>query len=154
MAQRIISFELTMPNKGSWNGKWSGENDKYFIINSYSEKYLNSKDYFKRLLDKGTDSWYYNFGDGWGANVQAQIIDGIESRKRRKASKGFCGYDWMVESILFIGKIDPDYKKQMSESINRPLATKEDVKEVSVAMGFNERITNFEEPYEKDKQVL
>ncbi len=105
MAQRIVSFELTMPNKGSWNGKWSGENSKYFIIKKISDKYLSSKDYFKDLLDKGRDSWYYSWGDGWGANVVVEIIDGQLSRKRRKQSKGFCGYDWMVDEILFKGKI-------------------------------------------------
>lgn len=28
----MVSFILTMPNKGSWNGKWAGEGNLYCII--------------------------------------------------------------------------------------------------------------------------
>ncbi len=28
----MIAFILTMPNRVSWNGKWSGENDIHAII--------------------------------------------------------------------------------------------------------------------------
>jgi len=102
---KTISFELTMPNVGSWNGKWTGADSKYYIIEKISDRYLNSKEHFKTLLEKGSDSWYYNFGDGWGANVKAQIIDSIEAKKRRKVSKGFAGYGWMVDSIKYHGEI-------------------------------------------------
>ena len=27
----IVCFELSMPNVGSWNGKWSGEDRRYII---------------------------------------------------------------------------------------------------------------------------
>ncbi|MBR2999575.1 MAG: hypothetical protein IKF39_01140 [Oscillospiraceae bacterium] len=27
----ILCFELSMPNRGSWNGKWSQENDLHII---------------------------------------------------------------------------------------------------------------------------
>lgn len=116
MENRIVSFELTMPNKGSWNGKWTGDNEKYYIIKTLSEKFLNSKEYFKRLVDKGSDNFYYSFGDGWGANVVVEIIDGVESRKRRRISKGFWGYDWMVESILYHGRIEVDRKNLLVTS--------------------------------------
>jgi hypothetical protein len=102
---KILSFELTMPNVGSWNGQWTGADRKYYVINSVSDKYLKSKEHFKKLLEKGRDSWYYNFGDGWGANVSVQIIDSIEARKRRKLSKGFAGYDWMIDSSVYYGEI-------------------------------------------------
>lgn len=104
---KTISFELTMPNVGSWNGKWTGADKKYFIIKKISDRYFNKEEHFKDLREKGSDSWYYNFGDGWGANVHAEIIDGYEARKRRKQSKGFAGYDWMVESIIMNGEIKP-----------------------------------------------
>ena len=49
---------------------------------------------------------YYNFGDGWGANVSVRIVEGAKSRNQAiKGSKGFCGYDWMIDSILKHGKI-------------------------------------------------
>lgn len=94
-----------MPNVGSWNGKWTGEGQKYFVIEKISDRYLNSKEYFKTLLEKGSDSWYYSFGDGWGANIRVQIIDSAEAKKRKKISKGFCGYEWMIDSIKFYGEI-------------------------------------------------
>lgn len=105
---KIISFELTMPNVGSWNGKWTGEGEKYFIIKSVSNKFF--KDNIEKLLDgeKLYNSWYYNFGDGWGANVRMEIIDATIARHRRKVSKGFCGYGWMVDSIIKRGKITTD----------------------------------------------
>ena len=41
------------------------------------------------------------FGDdGWGANVNVKIVDSKEAAKVRKKTKGFCGYDWMIDSII------------------------------------------------------
>ena len=102
---KIISFELTMPNRGSWNGQWSGQEKKYYIVKSVSDRWLKKCEYFKQLLEKGRDSWHYNFGDGWSANVYAEIIDSSEAKKRRKASAGFSGYGWMVASIIYNGEI-------------------------------------------------
>ena len=28
----MIIFELTFPNRGSWNGKWSGEKDRHMPL--------------------------------------------------------------------------------------------------------------------------
>lgn len=89
-----------MPNKGSWNGKWTGEGHDYYIIRKLDK---NKCDAIMGNDDK--KSWYYNFGDGWGALVSAEIIDSMESKKRMKKSIGFCGYDWMIEEIEKYGKI-------------------------------------------------
>jgi hypothetical protein len=102
---KIMSFELTMPNVGSWNGKWSGADKKYYVVKNMSDKYVASKEWFKQLLEKGRDSWYYSFGDGWGANVSVEIVDSKEAARRRKISKGFCGYEWMIDSIMRKGEI-------------------------------------------------
>ena len=102
---KLISFELTMPNVGSWNGKWTGADKKYYVIDKITDRYLSSKDHFKTLLEKGSDSWYYNFRDGWGANVKAEIINAAEAKKRRKVSAGFAGYNWMIDSIKYYGEI-------------------------------------------------
>lgn len=49
---------------------------------------------------------YYNFGDGWGAGVSVKIVDGVKGKNAAiKGSKGFCGYEWMIDSILERGKI-------------------------------------------------
>lgn len=98
----LISFELTMPNNNSWNGRWSGEGKKYFVIRKFDKKTS------EKLLEKTVGmcaSHYYNFGDGWGANVKVQKVDAKEANKRRKISSGFCGYDWMIDEIILHGKI-------------------------------------------------
>lgn len=99
-----LSFELTMPNVGSWNGKWTGDDKKYFITKSVSDKFFKS-DIQPLLKDKTSESFYYNFGDGWGANVRMELVDADERKNRQKQSKGFAGYDWMVKSILLNGEI-------------------------------------------------
>lgn len=106
----LISFQLTMPNAGSWNGRWSGEGKKYYVIENISTRYLNSQEHFKLLLENNHDSWHYSWGDGWGANVTAEIIDASEAKKRRKESAGFCGYEWMIKAIKYHGEINTKYQ--------------------------------------------
>ena len=95
----IIQFTLSMPNNNSWNGKWSGEGNLYAIIHSTRAE----KSVGQRIIEKGY--FHYSFGDGWAAGITAKEIDGAMARKVRKASKGFCGYDWMVRSILYHNEI-------------------------------------------------
>jgi hypothetical protein len=116
---KIVSFELTMPNKGSWNGKWSGEDKKYFVIRKYSDKYFKSNENFKVLLENGSDGWHYSWGDGWGANVHAQIVSSAEATKRRKISRGFCGYEWMIDSIVRYGEIFASHEIPKETNINQ-----------------------------------
>lgn len=99
-----VSFELTMPNVGSWNGKWTGAAKKYWVIKSFRGHEANRilGHHFQEGQKK---SFYYNFGDGWGANVMMEVVDASEARKRAKNSAGFCGYEWMITSILKHGKI-------------------------------------------------
>lgn len=101
----IVSFQLTMPNVGSWNGKWSGEGSKYYVIKKVSERWIKKQEHFKTLLEANKDSWHYSWSDGWGANVTAEIVTSYEASKRRKQSSGFCGYEWMVDSIMWYGEI-------------------------------------------------
>lgn len=96
---KIISFELTMPSNNSWNGKWTGAEKKYYIIKRLSERSTEN------LLANG-DYYTHNFGDGWMAAVRVEIIDSKESAKRKKLSSGFCGYDWMVNSLIYSGSIN------------------------------------------------
>ena len=55
------------------------------------------------ILEKG--SYSYNFGYGWAARVDVKIANAREAANLRKKSKGFNGYDWMVQSILEFGEI-------------------------------------------------
>lgn len=98
-----VIFDLTMPNNNSWNGRWSGESDRHCITRRLKDaqaEELHGKDF------------YYNFGDGWGANVHCKISSGsVETRKANRQSKGFCGYDWMVDQVLKHGEILPRNKQ-------------------------------------------
>jgi len=89
MSGRYI-FQLTMPNNNSWNGKWSGENKVYTVAKTLTNKQK------ARLKE----SYYYNFGDGWGARVLVR-----PAKPREKVTNKFCGYNWMIDSILHHGEI-------------------------------------------------
>lgn len=104
----ILCFELSMPNVGSWNGKWSGEADYYAKTRSFGRgKEAIAK--ASEILDAGY--YHYNFGDGWSAGVSVRRVDSRESAKIRRRSRGFCGYDWMIDSILKHGTILIEEKK-------------------------------------------
>lgn len=90
----ILCFELSMPNRGSWNGRWSGENDVHIITKT--DRDIGNK----RILELDGKSFYYRWEDGWSACVSARIIDRGEATRLRKRNRGFCGYDWMVRSII------------------------------------------------------
>ena len=98
----ILQFTLSLPNNNSWNGKWTGEGNLYAITHNFG----NTKKATEKALSILTQkSYYYNFGDGWGASVSVKEIDTTESRKINKLSKGFCGYEWMIDEILTYGRI-------------------------------------------------
>lgn len=84
MSKRVI-FELSMPSNNSWNGKWSGEDNTYTVSKTLSEQKFQS---LKRR-------YTYSFGDGWVAAVSIR-----EAADREKATNRFCGYEWMIDSIL------------------------------------------------------
>ncbi len=95
-----VAFILTMPNNNSWNGKWSGEGKLYVKVRKLGKKWT------EKLLPNGESrSWYYNFGDGWGANVEARAVDLSEGNRLTRRSDGYMGYEWMIDSILQHGKI-------------------------------------------------
>ena len=94
----ILVFELSMPGVASWNGKWSGEKDCYAVVRS-----LKNKELVKRIVECG--SYSYRWDDGWSAMVTVKVVTSVEANKIRKKSKGFCGYDWMVDSIIKHQKI-------------------------------------------------
>ena len=98
----ILCFELSMPNVGSWNGKWSGE-DRFYarVVNFGRSKTANEK--AKAILNRGY--YHYNFGDGWSAGIRVSQVDAKEAAQIRKKSAGFCGYDWMIQSIKDNNKI-------------------------------------------------
>ena len=91
----MIVFELTMPNKGSWNGKWPQEGTCFVRICSQQKV---PKEYWNK-------DFYYRWDDGWTACVSVTQMPAAEARKIERRSKGFCGYDWMIDSIIECGQI-------------------------------------------------
>jgi hypothetical protein len=83
-----VLFTLSMPNRGSWNGGWSGEGRNFTITRTIRDK---------AFLAKMPAHWHYSWGDGWGAGISARVLSVGE---RAKKSDGFCGYDWMVANII------------------------------------------------------
>lgn len=101
---KTIAFVLTMPNVGSWNGKWSGEGRLYAVLERMTDKKAD------KLLEK--PSHHYSFTDGWGANVAIkEITDRAEARTMRRHTKGFCGYEWMIRSIKNLGTIKATHER-------------------------------------------
>ncbi|MEK6880186.1 MAG: hypothetical protein AABY22_11280, partial [Nanoarchaeota archaeon] len=98
---KTLCFELTMPNRGSWNGRWSGEGNYYAIIRKFSK---GGKQKSLDILNQ--KSYYYRWDDGWSASISVREVLGKEITQIKRKSNGFCGYDWMVDSIIDKGKIE------------------------------------------------
>lgn len=119
-----LAFTLSMPNRGSWNGGWSGEDRLFCIIKSFKTQKEIAK--AQGLLQKR--SFYYGWSDGWGASVSIKEVTPAEARQLRKKSSGFADYDWMVQSILDYGKILATHevadflKKQEDDKAEKVLA--------------------------------
>ena len=96
----ILAFTLSMPNCASWNGKWSGDGQKYVIVKSFRGK--KAIENAEKIRDTGY--YHYSWSDGWGAGISVKEIDSRDATKLRRESQGFCGYDWMVETICKYGK--------------------------------------------------
>ena len=98
----MIVFQLLpMPGVGSWNGKWSGSERLY--MRTWDERKVP-----KEYWDK---DFYYHWDDGWTACVTTTRMPAKEARKLERKSDGFCGYDWMIRSIIKNGDIryEEDY---------------------------------------------
>ncbi len=93
----IIEFELAMPGRSSWNGRWSGDGRQYLVYRTLTAKRCADLG----ITADGEGSWTHSFGDGWTARVTGRRV------KKRRRSDGFAGYEWMVSSVLDHGEIRP-----------------------------------------------
>ena len=96
----ILCFKLSMPVRNSWDGNWTGERNLYLQVIDFRGTEQEEK--ARAILEKGY--FVYKFKDGWVAGIDVFPVDdsyakGAANRLRRK-SAGFCGYDWMVTSII------------------------------------------------------
>ncbi len=115
----LVAFTLTMPNVGSWNGKWTGDAKLYCVVRSFTgKKGLADAD---KLIDAG--HWHYSWGDGWGASIEAKAVDSRTAGKLRRKSSGFYGYEWMIDTICMYGtplathEIQPFLQKQEAATV-------------------------------------
>jgi hypothetical protein len=95
-----IAFTLTMPGNNAWDGRWTGEKDLHARVFNVGRR-QDTRERYRKLRG----SHRYSFGDGWVACVTVREVDAAEARKLRRDSKGFCGYDWMIDSLRLHGKI-------------------------------------------------
>lgn len=103
---RYIAFELTMPRNNSWNGKWTGDSKRYIRIIKVSEKAFEDKfRKYKEILKQ--TPFFYDFSDGWEAQIDVKEVSLEEAKKLKKISSGFCSYDWMLQSLILYGEIKP-----------------------------------------------
>ena len=86
-----------MPCANSWDGKWSGDGRLYaktrYLDNTKADRELAAK-----ILDKSP--YNYRWLDGWVAQIDVKKVSAAEAAGIRKKSKGFYGYDWMIDSIM------------------------------------------------------
>ena len=98
----MIVFRLTMPHVNSWNGRWSQEDELH--IRTMDERQVP-----KEVWDK---DFYHHWDDGWTACVSVERMSASEARKLERKSKGFCGYDWMIRTIVKDGYIHYERKEE------------------------------------------
>ena len=96
----ILAFELSMPSNNAWNGRWSGDGECYAIVRAFRKGWPTTID-GAPIPERAT----YSFGDGWVAAVSVREVNRGDAARLRRRTRGFCGYDWMVESLLCVGRI-------------------------------------------------
>lgn len=101
----ILCFELSMPGVGSWNGQWSGASRYYAKVVNVGR---NKARLERARAALAVGRFHHAWEDGWRASVTVCEVDARDAASIRRRSNGFCGYDWMVDSILKFGRIDYD----------------------------------------------
>lgn len=96
-----LVFELSMPGRGSWNGLWSGEDNLYAVVEKLST--LKRIARASKILE--SQPYFYRWNDGWTARINVRSVEAAEASSIKRRSKGFCGYEWMIVSIIEHGKI-------------------------------------------------
>lgn len=103
---KTLLFEYGHSSIGSWDGKWSGDKEifaKTRVLKKEDLKVL--KDSGLSLIKGSSKEYFYNFGDGWTSKVTVTVGDSKSFSPIVKLSKGFMGYDWMIDSIIKNGEI-------------------------------------------------
>ena len=94
-----VLFTMSMPRNNSWNGRGSGD-DRSYCISKVAFRY--GKPVYPNLKE---GNYQYDFEDGWVANVNVKFVTPSEAKAAMKKSDGFCGYEWMCDEIMMLGRI-------------------------------------------------
>ncbi|MCW4048222.1 MAG: hypothetical protein NWE89_00665 [Candidatus Bathyarchaeota archaeon] len=97
-----------MPGRNTWNGAWSGDGRLFAIIRRYKSQKAEKR--ARSILERSAYS--YSWTDGWRARVTVRQVNFADARRLRRESKGFCGYDWMVDSIESDQKIIAPHERE------------------------------------------
>jgi hypothetical protein len=97
----ILSFTLTMPQNGAWNGKWTGDDKLFCKMHDFGRGKLANNN--ARFLQG--KNFKHDFGDGWAANIKVEKVTAIKAALLKKKSTGFSTYGWMIDSIIEHGEI-------------------------------------------------
>lgn len=103
MATTRIAFQLSMPGRASWDGRWSGEKNLYVDVRPV-------RDQIKATNILAGGPYVYRWDDGWAASISVREVTPTESRSLRERSDGFCGYGWMIDRIISHGRILADHE--------------------------------------------
>jgi hypothetical protein len=95
-----LVFTLRMP-RANTPGGWTGADKVYARVFPLASKAATRE--AEALATPGR--YGYDFGGGWCASVRVQVVDDARGRAVKKASVGFAGYDWMIDSIRRLGSI-------------------------------------------------
>jgi len=113
----ILAFTLTMPGVNSWNGRWTGEDRLHVHVRTLTGKAAET------AMRHNGKCYSYAWSDGWRASISVRQVAAPEATKLRKRTKGFCGYEWMIDSILRDGGIyaTPEEKAAHDEAVEKRL---------------------------------
>lgn len=99
-----LVFILTMPGRNTWNGRWSGDECLYAKVKVFGTS-KKAKAKAAEILTGGP--YFYSWPDGWRARIDVKEVKGREITEMRRKTRGFCGYEWMINSIYNKGEIEP-----------------------------------------------
>ena len=119
----ILAFQLDKPGCDFWDGKWSGVGKKCLLTRAFRSNV--GIEQAKEILAKGY--YHYRFPDGSSVGVIVCEVSIAQAGNLRKSSHGFCGYDWMVDTICKYGEpLDSETVKKLEErEAEPPVATLE-----------------------------
>ncbi len=111
----LLSFTLSVPSNNAWNGKWTGGDVFYARVVNFGRS-IKAITKAKEIGDKGY--YTYSFGDGWRAGITVEEVTASEAARIRRKTSGFCGYEWMIDSIRMDGTIvaPTDRKQALQEA--------------------------------------